>query len=214
MKISGAIFDMDGTLTDSMFIWMELGKRFLISCGATPSEDLWEHQKVLTLFETAEYFRTEYGVNMTDEEMYGHMDSLLWPMYHDEVSPKEGIFLLLDRLKERGVKMAVASATDRHLVEMVLEKNGLLPYFSGVFTCSGVGAGKDEPVIYEAALECLGTSKEETIVFEDALFALKTAKNAGFLVAGVYDEFQDRQDEMEALSDVYITDYRKSYTLF
>ncbi len=215
MKISGAIFDMDGTLIDSMFIWRDLGRRYLISCGITPNENQQEEIEKLTLMEAVEYFRTKYGLIKTSEEIYTGMDSLLWPMYRDEVFPKEGIFLLLDRLKERGIPMAVATATDRHLVDLVLGKNGLLEYFSEVFTTGAVGAGKEDPLIFEKALECLGTPKSETVVFEDTLYAIKTAKRAGFPVAGVYDDaHKTLQDEIKALSDFYITDYRKDYTLF
>ena len=215
MKISGAIFDMDGTLTDSMFIWEDLGKRYLISCGVTPSENLREEIKKLTVFETAEYFRERYGLKKTNEEIYAGVDALLWPMYRDEVSPKEGVQLVLETLKEHGIPMVVATATDRHIVEMVLEKNGLLGYFSEIFTTGAVGAGKEDPLIFKMALQSLGTPKAETIVFEDTLYAIKTAKQAGFLIAGVYDDSQDSlQDEIKALSDFYITDYRKDYLLF
>ena len=215
MNISGAIFDMDGTLTDSMFIWMELGSRYLVSYGITPRENLLEEIKALTMWDTIDYIKREYGIHQTNDEIYRRIESLLWPMYRDEVLPKDGVFLLLDRLRERGVKMAVASATDKHIVEMVLEKTGLLGYFSEVFTCSSVGAGKDVPLIYEKALDSLGTPKEETAVFEDALYALTTAKNAGFPVVGVYDASAEKdRSVIEELSDFYITDYKKDYLFF
>lgn len=215
MKITGAIFDMDGTLTDSMFIWRDLGKRYLLSCGIEPSENLREETKMLTVFETAEYFKTKCGLKKTNEEIYTGVNALLWPMYRDEVSPKNGVLLLLDRLKECGIPMVVATATDRHLVELVLDKTGLLGYFSEIFTTGAISAGKEDPLIFETALKCLGTPKAETLVFEDTLYAIKTAKCAGFPVAGVYDDSQDYlQDEIKAASDYYITDYRKDYLLF
>ena len=215
MKITGAIFDMDGTLTDSMFIWNDLGSRYLISCGATPRGNIREQTKKLTVLETAEYFRTEYGLVKTDEEIYAGLNELLWPMYRDEAFAKDGVILLLDSLKKRDVPMVVATATDRHIVEMVLEKNGLLRYFSEIFTTGEVGAGKEAPLIFERALECLGTPKRETIVFEDTLYAIRTAKKAGFMVAGIYDDSQaDLQDEIKAESDFYIDDYRKDYLQF
>ena len=215
MKISGAIFDMDGTLIDSMFIWMDIGKRYLISCGITPRESLLHDIKNMSMWQVSDYFINEYGLKKTHEEIYEGIDLLITPMYRDEVLPKNGVFLLLDKLKERGVKMCVASATDKPLVEMVLEKNGLLEYFSEIFTCNSVGAGKDNPLIYEKALEHLGTPKNETLVFEDALYTIKTAKNAGYLVVGVYDASADRhRDEIQALADYYITDYSRDYLRF
>ncbi len=215
MKISGAIFDMDGTLLDSMFVWMDIGKRYLISCGITPRESLLHDIKNMTMWQVTDHFINEYGLRKTHEEIYEGIDALIKPMYREEVFPKNGVFLLLDRLRAQGVKMCVASATDRPLVEMVLEKNELLEYFSEIFTCNSVGAGKDNPLIYEKALEHLGTPKEETLVFEDALYTIKTAKSAGFTVVGVSDASADRHsEEIKALADYYITDYSRDYLLF
>lgn len=215
MKISGAIFDMDGTLLDSMFVWMDIGRRYLVSCGITPRDTLLQEIKNKSMWQVADYFINEYGLKKTHDEIYEGIDLLITPMYRDEVFPKNGVFLLLDRLKTRGVKMCVASATDKPLVEMVLEKNGLLGYFSEIFTCNSVGAGKDNPLIYEKALEHLGTLKNETLVFEDALYTIKTAKNAGFTVVGVYDTSADRhKDEIKALADYYISDYSCDYLQF
>lgn len=215
MKISGAIFDMDGTLTDSMFVWKDIGRRYLISCGITPRETLLQDIKNMSMWQVASYFMDEYGLNKTHEEIYEGIDSLVEPMYRDEVFAKDGVLLLLDRFKAQGVKMCVASATDRPLVEMVLQKTGLLGYFSEIFTCNSVGAGKDNPLIYEKALEHLGTLKDETLVFEDALYTIKTAKNAGFKVVGVFDASAERhKDEIKALVDYYIADYNRDYLSF
>ena len=215
MKISGAIFDMDGTLTDSMFVWKDIGRRYIISCGITPRETLLQDIKNKSMWQVAEYFMNEYGMKKTHEEIYEGIDALVEPMYRDEVLKKDGVLLLLDRFKAQGVKMCVASATDKHLVEMVLVKTGLIDYFSEIFTCNMVGAGKDNPLIYEKALEHLGTPKEETLIFEDALYTIKTAKSAGFTVVGVYDASAERHtNEIKALVDYYITDYSRDYLMF
>jgi len=215
MNISGAIFDMDGTLTDSMFLWRDVVKKYLVSCGITPLETLWEDTKNKSAVEITQHFRDVYGLNKSTREIADGIDSLVEPMYRQGVLPKDGIFLLLDRLKERGVKMCVASATDLEIVEMVLSDTGLRPYFSAVFSCVTLGSGKDKPLIFEKALSHLGTPKEETFVFEDALYAIKTAKKMGLPVAGVYDAYSDEDTEqIKALSDIYIQDFRLSPDLF
>jgi len=215
MKISGAIFDMDGTLTDSMFVWKDVGKRYLISCGITPREDLWDCIKDLSIPQVSEYFASEYSLTKNAVEIRDGIYSLIEPMYREEVFPKNGVVDFLREFHERGIKMCVATATDKDIVEMILHKNNMLDYFSEVFTCTTVNAAKDTPVIYEKALEHLGTPKEETLVFEDALYALRTAKNAGFIVVGVYDSFASKEsDEIKALSDFYITDFSKANKLF
>lgn len=215
MKISGAIFDMDGTLTDSMWVWEQIGNRYLNSCGIDPKENVWQRVKSMTMRQTAEFFISEYGLKKTVTEIYSGIYSLLEPIYRDEVFPKKGVELLLERLKSQGVRMCVATATDYDIVKMVLEKNGLLGYFSEIFTCRMVGAGKESPLIYEKALEHLGSPKEETYVFEDAFHAVKTAKEAGFTVVGVFDSSTaDVAAEIKASADYFIEDYRQDYLLF
>ena len=102
------------------------------------------------------------------------------------------------------MKLCLATATDRCLVEAALERCGVLSHFGEIFTCNAVGHGKDEPHIFEAALRFLGTRKPETIVFDDALYAIRTAKEAGFPVAAVYDRHEKAQDQIRALADVYL----------
>ena len=108
--------------------------------------------------------------------------------------------------------MCVATATDRFLIEAALKRNGILSYFEDVLTCEEVGAGKNEPIIYEKALELLGTDKSDTLVFEDAHYAIVTAKKAGFKIVAIQDDAEKRHEEkIKALSDVYITSYNELY---
>ena len=117
----------------------------------------------------------------------------------------EGLPETLDRLRARGVRLALATATDRPLAEAALRRTGLLPYFSCLLTCSEVGAGKDRPDIYFAALAALSAKREETLVFEDAVHAIETAKAAGFAVAAVRDASMEAQaPRIRALADLYL----------
>ena len=110
-----------------------------------------------------------------------------------------------EALKARGVRLALATATDRPLAEAALRRTGLLPYFSCLLTCSEVGAGKDRPDIYFAALAALSAKREETLVFEDAVHAIETAKAAGFAVAAVRDASMEAQaPRIRALADLYL----------
>ena len=214
MKISGAIFDMDGTITDSMFVWKDIGMRYLVSRGLKPAPDLFQNIKNLSLLETCAYFRREYGVNDSDEAIAKGINDLVEPLYLTEVGPKPGAVAMLESFRARGVPMALATATDRYLVEETLGKNDLLKYFGAIYTCSEVGAGKTMPDVYEAALAFLGTPKTETPVFEDAWFGLETAKRAGFPTVAVYDESQKRDWEtMKREATIVITDYRRDLDL-
>lgn len=207
--LTGAIFDFDGTLLDSMFIWDTIGEDYLRTLGKEPHEDLKETFMTLTLEEAAEYYREHYKVTLSVTEIVDSINAMVEGIYRTKVTLKPGVMAYLRLLKERGVKMCVATVTDRYLVEDTLERLGILHYFSGIFTCAEVGYGKDKPIICQKALEHLGTAKEETFVFEDSLFALETAKADGFPTIGVYDVHESRQEEMKRLADCYVRSFEE-----
>lgn len=210
MKIKGAIFDLDGTLLDSMFIWDSVGEQYLRSIGICPEDDINEMIKNMSMAQGAAYIQKTYGVEKTSEEIIAGANAIVEHFYMDEVQLKDGVRELLQYLAENDVKMCIATATDQYLVEAALTRLGVREYFLEIFTCSDVGHGKDEPHIYEAACRRLGTSKEYTLVFEDAVYAIKTAKSAGFSVAGVCDASEENQENVQKISDFYITDFRKA----
>ena len=207
MRIRGAIFDVDGTLLDSMFIWDTIGETYLRSIGYEPREKLNEVFKNMSLFQAARYYRTEYGVTLSIDEIMNGVNAMLERYYRFEVSLRPGVAELLERLRQSGVKLCIATATDRHLVEAALDRCGVLSCFGEIFTCNEVGHGKDEPDIFEEALRFLGTEKAETVVFDDALYAVRTAKEAGFPVAVIYDSHEKNQEGLRALADFYIEDF-------
>ena len=205
--IKGAILDFDGTLVDSMFIWDTFGEDYLRTLGKEPRENLTETFKTFTLEQAAEYYREHYGVTLSVGEIVDGVNEMVAEIYRTKVALKNGVLEFLRDLQSKGVKMCVATVTDRPIVEDVLCNLGIRDFFTEIFTCAEVGYNKETPHIYRAALEVLGTSKEETVVFEDALHALMTAKNDGFSVAAVYDKHELRQTEMKENSDYYITNY-------
>ena len=204
MRIRGAIFDVDGTLLDSMFIWDTIGEAYLRSIGYQPKENLNETFKNMSLHQAARYYQTEYGVTQSIDEIMDGVNAMLERYYRFEVPLKPGAAELLERLRQDGVTLCIATATDRHLVEAALDRCGVLSCFGEIFTCNEVGHGKDEPDIFEAALRFLGTRREETLVVDDALYAVRTAKEAGFPVAAVYDSHEKAQDQIRMLADVYL----------
>ena len=202
--IAGAVFDVDGTLLDSMSIWDTVGADYLRSIGFKPKENLNEVFKDMSLDQAARYYQTEYGVTLCVEEITEGVNALLEDFYRHRAALKLGAGELVRELSRRGVKLCVATATDRYLVEAALERCGVLSCFGRIFTCGEVGHGKNEPHIFEAALRFLGTVREETLVFDDALYAVRTAKKAGFPVAAVYDSHEKGQAQVRALADVYL----------
>ena len=207
--IKGAIFDFDGTLVDSMFIWDTFGEDYLRTLGKEPKENLTETFKTFTLEQAAEYYREHYGVTLSVGEIVDGVNDMVAAIYRTEVTLKEGVLEFLRDLQSQGVKMCVATVTDRPIVDDVLCNLGIRDFFAEIFTCAEVGYNKETPHIYRTALEALGTKKKETVVFEDALHALITAKIDGFPIAAVYDKHETRQIEMRAVADYYISDYER-----
>ena len=205
--IKGAIFDLDGTLLDSMFIWDTIGEDYLRSLGIEPRENLSETFKSFTLEESAEYYRAHYGVTLSVAEIVDGVNSMVEEFYRNTVPLKKGVFEFLEHLSKNGVKMCIATVTDKYLAEAALERLGVRHYFSEIFTCAEVGCGKNDPNIYRTALAFLGTEKRETLVFEDAFHALMTAKNDGFPIAAVYDKHEEKQEKLKEIADIYITDF-------
>ena len=205
--IKGAIFDLDGTLIDSMFIWDTFGDDYLKSFSIEPKENLAEVFKTFTLEQAAEYYRNHYDIKLSTEEIVEDINNMVAQIYRSKVVLKPGVKDFLERLQSVGVKMCVATVIDRSLAEDVLKRLNIYEYFSEIFTCAEVGYNKETPEIYRQALKHLGTEKTETIVFEDVFHALKTAKDDGFKVAAVYDAHEPRQEELKEISDYYITDF-------
>lgn len=205
--ITGAIFDVDGTLLDSMSIWDTVGEDYLRSIGYQPREDLNEVFKDMSLAQAARYYQTEYGVTLSVEEITAGVNAMLEDFYRHKAALKPGAGEFVRELSRRGVRLCVATATDRYLVEAALERCGVLSCFERIFTCGEAGHGKDEPDIFEAALRFLGTERSETVVFEDALYAARTARAGGFPVAAVYDGHERGREALKALADLYLTSF-------
>ncbi|MCL2401096.1 MAG: HAD family phosphatase [Oscillospiraceae bacterium] len=203
-NIKGAIFDVDGTMLDSMQIWENVAENYLISQGAVPQPELNDELSQIGGHQIPAYFRAEYGLTQTEEAIHAGIHALLADFYFNEAPLKAGIIEILEAFQNRGIKMCVATATDRSLIEPALQRCGIAKYFGRIFTCAEEQTSKSRPDIYLTAAEFLGTEAADTLVFEDALYAVKSATQAGFPVVAVYDMLaEDHQDEIRALGDYY-----------
>ncbi len=214
MEIKGAIFDMDGTLLDSMDYWATVAEEYLdkngINAGSDTNREFLEKGMKIWALGINEKFAFDKSFDDVRRDIY----EIMGEKYDTVVNVKDGAREMLEELYERGVKMCLATATDREQVESILKRLGIEKYFSRIFTTSEVGVGKSSPRIYELALEYLGTPKDETYVFEDAYYALKTAYENSFRTVGVYDKnVFVSEDEIRALSHYYI-DKNNKYKLF
>ena len=210
-NIRGVIFDVDGTLLDSMEIWDQAGERYLESLGREAEPDLNRILFSLSLADGAAYLKETYGLLETEEEIHQGILDIVDGFYCDEVQPKAGVSELLAALSAKGVAMTVATSSDKRQIRNALERLDLAGYFQEIFTCGEVGGSKNEPEIFHRAAALMGTGIEDTCVVEDGLYAVRTANKAGYYTIGVYDassddDWQDLQKEadlaLESLEDV------------
>lgn len=203
MRLNCAIFDMDGTLVDSMGKWDNLGFEILRRHDREARADFRDMTVPMGMGAAAEYCVKAYGLPCTAGTIVEEMHQCMSGFYETEVKCKPGVEKFLSILKMEGVSMYVATATDRPLVEKALKTTGIAHYFKGIITCAEAGAGKGEsPKIYEYAMKRLRGNKLDTVVFEDSWAAIRTAKNAGFRVAGIYDQsMADHWEEIKAMAD-------------
>lgn len=205
MKITGAIFDMDGTLLNSMDYWALVAEEYLNGQGITPTDNTNKRFLEDGMKAWFEDCQKRYGLSASYADAKSGIYALMAKRYENDVCLKDGVYELLEKLYQNNVKMCLATATDREAVEKILKKLGIEKYFSRIFTTGEVGVGKREPLIYQLALEYLGTDKETTYVFEDAIYAMKTAYTNGFKVVGIYDKnVYATEDEVKSFCHVYL----------
>lgn len=207
MNITGAIFDFDGTLFDSMHVWKGIRYKIFDIIGVELTKEDEEAFKGLFLKETIVLAKERFNLQESYEELLGKLFQYIKNRYLTETEPKNDIIEFLQKLKSKGVKIGIATATGEVALEAVLEKYGMLHYFSAIYSTYTVGASKTEPKVYDVVLNELGTDKNTTWVFEDALYAAKTAKANGYNVVGIYDKSEPEQEELKKIVDIYINNY-------
>lgn len=208
MNIQTAIFDMDGTLIDSLMMWdvkfAEFGRRFGDGTPFAPNEADSKAIRTLPTRMALELLHNHYGIGESTEELLAIANEIYLRFYGQEVQLKPGVREFLEHCRRNGVRMCIATATARNLVELALDHLGIGDYFEQVFSCAELGVGKDVPDVFLLAQKFLGAPLAETWVFEDSLTALETAVKAGFPTVGIYDRYTPRQEDIAAASTVYI----------
>lgn len=208
--IKGVLFDLDGTLIDSMSVWGTVGIRLLESYKIKAPTNFNEIVKTMTVSQAAEYLKQHFLPKQTVKEIHLAILQQVMEQYLYQVPARPGVEALLELLYQRNIKMCVVTANEKPLAEGALKRLGLLHYFSFVLSCSELNCTKSSATIYDEAINRLQLSKEEVVVFEDALYCIQTAKKAGYTVIGVYDKAADlskETEEIKRLCDDYILDY-------
>ena len=208
MKIKAAIFDMDGTLIDSLMIWgviwEKLGETYLGDPSFTPSKEDDKKVRTLTLRDAMELIHTNYHLGESGEAVWEEASRILADFYTHDVKLKEGAGEFLEYCKKSGVKMCIASATAPDLIALAMKHCHIEQYFSKIFSCSLIGKGKEEPDVFLMAADYFGEDKAETWVFEDSLVAIETAVRIGMPTVGIYDRFNFGQERIKEIATEYI----------
>lgn len=204
-----AVFDLDGTLVDSMAVWQRLGREYLTARGVTaPVDQVLAQTETMTMAESAALFAAAFQLPEKPAQVAAEMNAVMAAHYRRDIPLKDGVLEYLSCLRRAGVRMCVASATASELIEACLRRLNAAQYFEFLLSCEEVGAGKDRPDVFWKAAERFGAPPRGIAVYEDSLFAVKTAAAAGFYTVAVYDD-SSRQDwdELTALADASILDW-------
>lgn len=207
--IEAVIFDLDGSLVDSMWIWHEIDVEYLGRYGLRVPDDLQHMIEGFSFTETAQYFKERFELPASVDEIRHTWNEMACDKYMHEVPLKPGAASFLDTCRKDGIKLGIATSNSRELVTNVADSHGLHDYFSCIMTGCDVGKGKPAPDIYLAVAEQLAVNPADCLVFEDIVAGILSGKAAGMKVCAVEDEYSLFQtEEKKRLADYYIRDYR------
>jgi len=202
------IFDLDGSLVDSMWIWRAIDIEYLGKFGIPLPEGLQAKIEGMSFHETAVYFKEHFPIPDSLEQIKADWNEMAWDKYKNEVPLKTGIPTFLEGCRERNILLGIATSNSVKLAGSVLDAHGVKEYFSCIRTGSEVKKGKPAPDIYLAAAKGLNVPPERCLVFEDIVPGILAGKAAGMRVCAVEDKYSahDRIRKRE-LADYYIEDY-------
>ncbi|MBQ9592647.1 MAG: HAD family phosphatase [Lachnospiraceae bacterium] len=204
------LFDLDGTLADSMWMWRQIDIDYLARFGKEFTPDLQRAIDGKSIHETAVYMKARYEIPDTIEKMQADWNDMARQFYRERVPLKDGALELLRGLKERGIRIGIGTSNSRELTEEVLVTHGVMEYFDGILTSAEVKRGKPKPDIYLALAERLHVSPADCLVFEDVVQGIEAGRNAGMQVCAVEDPYSAwSRDQKRALADYYVESFRE-----
>ena len=210
MKIKGAIFDMDGTLIDSIKFWgfliESIEKKYVVGKKFAPSKEIAEMAQHMIYINAVKHIREHYDIHCPEDEFIKFCVDGIPEFYRTTATLKAGAREILADLKAKGIKLCLASATAMEYIKVATEHHGLAEYFDNFFSCADIGVGKDKPDIYLLALSSMGLEPEDVCIVEDSCVAIETAKSIGCHTIGVYDENNSDQPRLMAASDIYLSE--------
>lgn len=209
-NIKAAIFDLDGTLVDSMWVWQQIDIDYLSKKGHAVPNNLNDEITHLSFTQTAEYFKNKFCIDDSVEEIMNTWNTMAFDHYKNNVKLKIGALEYLQKLKQSGIKIGLATSNSIPLLTATLKNNNAFDLFDAITVTDEVKKSKSNPDIYLLAAKKLGVEPKDCMVFEDIIAAVNGAKLAGMKVTGVYDEHAKHQtNELKEKCDNYIYSYEE-----
>lgn len=207
--IDAVIFDMDGTLTDSMWVWVSIDEDYLTKYNLTEPENFHEDMEGMSYLEVAQYYQKAFpSLHKTLDEIMEEWHEMAYDKYMHEVPLKKGVREFIEAMRKEGKKTGIATSNSRALVDDTLKALKIFHLFDSVKTSGEAGAGKPAPDVYLLTAESLGVRPERCLVFEDVPAGIMAGKSAGMYVCAVEDEFSSPlAAKKRELADYYIQDY-------
>ena len=202
------IFDLDGTLIDSMWVWNEVDRKYLDKFQISVPDGLHEAIEGMSFTEGARYFKERFDIEDSIEEIMKEWNRMAFQVYVEEVPMKPGAYNFVKKIRKAGLKTAIATSNSTHLVETVLNVHGLLEDFDAIVTADDIPEGKPDPHIYLEAASRIQIPPRECLVFEDISMGILAGQRAGMETCAVKDNFSDYQWEKKVeMADYYIETY-------
>ncbi|MCL2557974.1 MAG: HAD family phosphatase [Treponema sp.] len=208
------IFDLDGTLLDSMGIWTEIDVKFLAARGIVAPDDYAEKISAMSFLQAARYTIARFGLAEDEQSILREWNEMARRAYASEIPMKRGALEYVRELKARGAPLAIATSALPELCELALRRYGALDLFDAICNSAETGQGKDRPDVFLLAARRLGARPEDCVVFEDVAGAVKSAKRAGMKVCALYDEASRADwEEMRGIADFSLRDFTNALSL-
>lgn len=212
-QIKAVIFDLDGTLMDSMWLWKDIDIEYLAKYGYELPQDLQRSIEGMGFTETAHYFKERFAIPDSIEQMKEEWNRMAYEKYAKEVTLKQGALEFLCELRKRNIRTGIASSNSRDLIMVCLKANQVDTYFDCIRTSCDVAHGKPSPDIYLSVAKELGAAPEECLVFEDVPMGIRAGLNAGMKVCAVEDAHaMDQKETVRSLAHYYIRSYDEILT--
>ena len=199
-KMNYSIFDVDGTILDSMEVWNTLASQYVQSLGMVPEKNLDEVVSDMSLEQSATYLKKHYGINKSEEQIISEVLNLISDFYKYEVKLMPGFKDFISHYDSVNV---IGTSCDEKLVKIALNRLGVLNYFEDIITCSKVNKSKNDPDFYLACAQVLNQRPEDIVVFEDADYCIDVARKIGFKVIKIKDWRDFKSDNLDEAIEFY-----------